>query len=426
MPDPINIDPSALPTNVPDNNVAHTPTPGVEKLSLGEFENYTPTGQKPVLNETGTKLAKEQPAIKPQKTEVQKDSELNKVPEKGKENVSAPKEPKVEEEEVEQDQTSGGEEDTTGEDEVENEDGESETSGQDKGEADKGTENLEGNEKIHGNSKRDYSGFSQDEIKVLKKLDNSRFAAIAPRLKVYKEAAAKSVQLATELESAKKMLKEGGIPEQWHQHPEAYQLSKEFQDINTLYSYQEQAENHYQQQLINIKQGKPWTSLQWDKVNNQFIPSGPHEASDQGEVFVQRQLIAAANAKQNLQVKSETLRQGHEAAYQKDVGFWKDEVDKLLAGVHPDVKPIEADEKLVAGLIPKRFHNDPMFYALTKFGAMLLAQGKKLKEKYDAEAQVTRLNQDVRRAGTKVPPKRPSSPAKSDQEKYSMKDFGDI
>jgi hypothetical protein len=408
MPDPINIDPAQINMNAPDTNVAAPPvSPGVEKISLGEFENYVPTGQKPVLDEKGTKLAKEQPAIvkKPVTTETAKDTNQN---------VKQETTEKLETEVKDKGEVADGE----GKEEVENEEEQPEEVPE---------ETTEDDEKIHGNSKRDYTGFSQNEVKILKKLDNSRFAALAPLIKTYKDAAGKAVQLATELESSKKLLKEGGIPESWHEHPEAYQLSREFQDLNTQYSYQEQADNHYQQQLLNIKQGKPWVALQWNKVTNQFEYSQPHEASDSAEMFVQRQLIAATNAKQNLDTKAAVLKQNHASSYERAATMMKQEVDNTIARMHPDAKPKPEDVALIEKVIPQQYKGHPLYYAVAQLGAIILAQGKMNQVLTKDQEQITRLNQDIRKNGAAktTPARRPSSPGKDETPKLRMSEFGD-
>jgi hypothetical protein len=418
MPDPISIDPSQLNLNAPDTNVAAPPSaPGVEKFSLGEFENYTPTGQKPVLDEKGTKLAKEQPALvkkTPPTTETAKDTNQN---------VKKETTEKLETEVEDTGETTDIEEGKEGE---LDEDGGNKTAEQDQGEADKESE-TEGDEKIHGNSKRDYTGFSQNEIKVLKKLDNARFAAVTSMVKPYKEAAGKAIELARELESSKKLLKEGGVPDNWHEHPEAYQLSREFQELNTQYTYQEQADNHYQQQLLNIKQGKPWTPLQWNKVTNQMEYGQPQEPTDQAEMFVQRQLIAATNAKQNLDNRAAQIKQNHASSYERAAASIRSEVDDVVSKMHPDVKPKEEDVKLIQKVLPAQYSNHPLAYGYAQLGAIILAQGRKLQGLMKDQEQVTRLNQDIRKNGAAKPPglKRPSSPAKGEGERLSMKMFGE-
>jgi hypothetical protein len=408
MSDPINIDPAQINMNVPDTNVAAPPvSPGVEKISLGEFENYVPTGQKPVLDEKGTKLAKEQPAIvkKPVTTETAKDTNQN-----VKQETTEKLETKVED----QGEVADGE----GKEEVEPEI---------KEEEEEFPIHDDKDDKIHGNSTRDYTGFSENEKKILKRLDIGRFKAIAPLLKTYKDAAGKAVQLATELESSKKLLKEGGIPESWHEHPEAYQLSREFQDLNTQYSYQEQADNHYQQQLLNIKQGKPWVALQWNKVTNQFEYSQPHEASDTAEMFVQRQLIAATNAKQNLDTKAAVLKQNHASSYERAASMMKQEVDNTIARMHPDAKPKPEDVALIEKVIPQQYKGHPLYYAVAQLGAIILAQGKMNQVLTKDQEQVMRLNQDIRKNGAAktTPARRPSSPGKDETSKLRISEFGD-
>jgi hypothetical protein len=179
---------------------------------------------------------------------------------------------------------------------------------------------VDKNEKQHGNTKRDYTGLSASQIKLLKKLDNPRFEKISTELRVLNEAAQKSVQLAVELEAQKKLLQEGGIPNQWYEHPEAYQLSKEFRELSSAYSRQDAVEQFYEQQLLNNKSGNDFYVIQGFDAQGNPQYSAAQKASNQGEIFLQRELSKATQLKAQLEGRSENLRTNYQQHHQQAAG----------------------------------------------------------------------------------------------------------
>ena len=199
-------------------------TPSTDKLSFEEFNTAQPLGIKPKLTEDGKLVKEPSPKVKVPSTEAVEYT-----------NETLKEKPIEEGEETKEDDVKEVEE-------ASEDNGEAEQSTETEGEEGEVKDKEE--EKLHGNTKRDYSGFTNEEIKLLKRLDNSRFQTISTNWKALKSAANKSVELAKELVSAKQLLKDSGIPETWHEHPEAYQLSTQYNNIATQYAQQDALENH--------------------------------------------------------------------------------------------------------------------------------------------------------------------------------------
>lgn len=276
--------------------------------------------------------------------------------------------------------------------------------------------------KVHGNDKRDYTGLTAQEIKVLKRLDNPRFNALMPILKAKTEAANKAVALYQELEKTQKLLKEGGVPSSWHEHPEAYQLSPAYKQLDTQYGQYEIVENHYEQQLLNIKLGKPWTSLTFNQQTGQFQQSAPHEASEQSEIWVSRQFNTAAQHKAQLEAKGAMLKEQFSGEYSRAKQHMEGEVSNLVSKLHPDIKPQTSDVESAKKAIPQQYKDHPLYEAVSTSLAVIIAQGRKLKEFYGAQQTTQRVQQDRAKAGNVIPPRTPSVAASSNG-KLSMKDF---
>lgn len=89
---------------------------------------------------------------------------------------------------------------------------------------------------------RDYTGFTEDEVKALKSMSNEAFNYVAPILKSRKE-----------LEKLKDAT--------YLQHPESYVLHPEYREKQRLVSQARREATAWQQLLVKIRQGEEWTPL---------------------------------------------------------------------------------------------------------------------------------------------------------------------
>jgi hypothetical protein len=408
MPEPTQISAAALPAENSDNTNI-TPAPiqdGGEKLSLSEFENYIPTGKSPAVS----KQQDVKPAVTAKQTAASEDTNKSAVNNQQKvddKDESAQKPEEMENEAEEQGEEKDGAENT------------------EEGEDDLPAHDDKDDPKLHGNTKRDYAGFSAEEVKILKRLDVGRFNTVSQHWKALKTAAGKAVELAKEVENKDRLLKEGGIPQSWHEHPEAYQLSREFQDLSAQYAQQESLEQHYERQLLNVRQGKPWTAATVDPKSGQLIISQPYEASDQADVWVNREMLKATNNKGQLDGRAAGLKNEFAANHQRAGQQIKNEVDYVISKMHQELKPVEGDVKTVLNALPQQYQNHPLAYGYGQLGAIIMAQGRKLASLMGEQANKTRIEQDVRKAGAKTPKARPSGSAQGKEGWLSMKEFGD-
>lgn len=413
MPEPIMIPAESLNLNAPDNNIAiDKPAEGIEKFSFDEF-----TGDKPVTPSPTPKVADKPVAGNPEddvegdnnvvddgdgRSEEQEDT-LNNTPENDKKTKE-----KVEVEGKDKGKDKDGVESDEGKEEIK--------------EGEEGKDSKE-DVKLHGNTKRDYSGFTAEQIKLLKRLDNPRFEPIAKEWRALQQAAAKSVELVRELETSKRLLKEGGVPPQWQEHPDAYQLSKEFQTVSGQYHQFQAIEEHLTQQLINIRQGKPWQDLKYNPQTKQYELGAQHEASDAADVHIQKQLNNAVSQKNLLNQKAEQIKMNHSGAYEKASTGIKGEVDHVVSLMHPECKPAEGDVSTIIKALPEMFRDHPLSYGYGKLGAIIFAQGRMLKKLQGELEAGKRIKQDIAKAGpATTPAARPSKPV-SRSGVLSMKDF---
>lgn len=105
--------------------------------------------------------------------------------------------------------------------------------------------------------KRDYSKFKPEHKKYLEKLPNHLFNEAAQEFEnIYK-----IEQENQQLKEKFKNTEAGKLPENYYEHPEAYQLSPTYSQLNQELYLDGFEENHWEAQLANIKRGQPWYRL---------------------------------------------------------------------------------------------------------------------------------------------------------------------
>lgn len=136
-------------------------------------------------------------------------------------------------------------------------------------------DNTNNNNTTAEKQKRDYSGFSEQEVKVLKRMSNEAFEYVAPKIKEYKSLEAKLVETKTNYEKEVAELLKGKvtIPENYYENPQAVYLTPEVQEYQQTIQLASSIENHWKQQLLNIEMGKEWYDLIEDPKTGQIFVS---------------------------------------------------------------------------------------------------------------------------------------------------------
>lgn len=297
---------------------------------------------------------------------------------------------------------------------LEKKDGDKDTPKDDKSGEDKSAESEEEDEqgeetpakepteeelKLHGNTKRDYSGFNANQIKVLKRLDNGRFTAVSQEWRALQSAASKSIELAQQLEEQRKIAEGKGIPDSWYQHPEAYTLTPEFRQVSTQYSQYDQMERHYTDQIAAIQDGKPWVAVTGVDANGNLQFSQPQQATPQAFALVNQALMQATTYKSQLQGKVEQLASNFQTTHKQAEAQLNTEVQKFIDKVHPDIKPVEVDEKNALGSMHPMYQNHPVAKSFAKSVAMNFAQGRMIAKLLAEKEQSAKVAADTKLAG---------------------------
>jgi hypothetical protein len=269
---------------------------------------------------------------------------------------------------------------------------------------------------------RDYSAYPQELVPVLRQLNNKAFAEYAPQLKAAYEARTKATELETKLQQQ---------PKFYHEHPDAYQLDPEYRELTTHANFVQFEANHWRNQLVNIKQGKPWQELKgYDKNNRPVFEdvAAPEDGTvdAQAEVLVQQMLGQASGEQSRVMANLSSYQQRYQQSRQSAEAELNEVRTKLFPTLRPDtLEGIDKENyKLAVDITPQALRGHPLaqlnhlafvaYHRLQRAYATLMAEHQKLK-----------TPQRPTPAATPAPSAVPSAPPTTDDEQIPF-DIDDL
>lgn len=179
-----------------------------------------------------------------------------------------------------------------------------------------------GNEPISAEPKgRDYTGFSDEEQVVLKKMSNNSFAFASKLIKENKE------------------LKSRGEG-QYYQHQQGYTLDPEYQQATTDAWYADQEGKYWESQLYAMQEGNEWTPLIGYNQDGTFKLGEKRQPTPRDVEQVRRAMNDCLNAKQRFTGQSQQIAQQYNQRIQQDTSVINAEQSKRFAWV-ADPKQLE-------------------------------------------------------------------------------------
>lgn len=225
---------------------------------------------------------------------------------------------------------------------------------------------------------RDYSGFDAEETEALKHVGNKSFASIAPKLRLLKaitgEVEKKNAEIA-QLKTGKQML-----PDNYFEHPQAFILTKDYNENAGYLNQATQVQRHWQQQMANIRKGEPWISLEGFDKNGRAVYSDKKVADVDSEMEVMGYLQHSINQVGDFQKKVMGIESSFRDRHSKAVEVLKKaEKDNFSVYDEPN-HPWKPVVEHMMQQIPSEFRNNPMAPLLAKAGTAVLQMGKVLRE----------------------------------------------
>lgn len=252
-------------------------------------------------------------------------------------------------------------------------------------------------------AKRDYSKYPDDIHGKLKQMSNAAFEVFE---KTFAERASLEAKV-KELEG--KSQDPNKLPEQWHEHEDAYLLSPEFRENSAALSRVQRESSFVSAQLAAIERGEKFFVPGWGQngelvpcvvSNGALMPSREGmEPTAEAKATLLEALTTAASQKQQLNGKIASLRE-------KFVNEHKQARESVEAGIKanapwsdkPDDPLTKWANTFIEKAVPKTYQKHPLAKAAAHAYAYALSE-KQGREKLEAEVKALKgLKEDARRA----------------------------
>ena len=228
-------------------------------------------------------------------------------------------------------------------------------------------------QKIEG--ERDYSGIDEGDVPEFKKMGNDAFAKMKPIYLRHKEFTTKEQQYQAQITQ----LKNNGVPQSYYQHPKAYVLSPQYGQIAKNTQLAQAIQEHWTQQLVNIRRGEPFVDLQQDAQGN-FSKAAPREATTQDEASVMGYLTHAQQQYVSLQSQQRQFEDRWSQQHNTDVQFIKSVGDQYFPGFDDPKHPTSQVQKTILESLPESQRESLLAPLLAKTGASNMLLQNKIKE----------------------------------------------
>lgn len=168
-------------------------------------------------------------------------------------------------------------------------------------------EDIVGTALKRGRPARDLDGLDEEEQEAFKNMNRKAYEKLYPFYKKFKGKDKDLEELPTLREKLAAAEKATPKPASYYDHEDAYLLQQEYRDAliqgRTLRDVQE----HWQEQLVNIKEGKPFYDLTQD-ANGNLQRSAPIDPSPRAEAQILGLLSQVTQAQSTHQGKLEAIK----------------------------------------------------------------------------------------------------------------------
>ena len=272
---------------------------------------------------------------------------------------------------------------------------------------------------------RDYSQFADPaDAEIASKLPNHLYERFAKITKQAREDAVKRAELQEQLDKAPAQR-----PAYEFEHPEAYKITPEWQQVVQAHDAYAYEENFWETQLERIKQGEPWEDLRgYDKDGNPQTVKMPAREDGKvdfrAETAVTRLFNRATANKENLLHKAHEIKNSHSARARKI----KADRDQVIKQLFPTLDPSKyqgEDKKAyedAQAALPKEFHHEVGSQAAFRLYVLVNQLARQLQKERAARNGAQKTTANLRRSGNIPVP----SAAASDGDEAGLIDLTEL
>jgi len=262
---------------------------------------------------------------------------------------------------------------------------------------------------------RTYEGFDDEDKQYAKQMSNAAYDHFTKKLQTLK--AGKSTA-----EETQDLLS----------HPEAYSLNPEYQQLVTDYDKATQEKAHWRKQLVAIRNGENWRSVEGYDKNGKIVHGRDEfQPTAESEIDVQAALTEAQTMSKSFSQRAQSIQHNHATNYKDSVQMLEEEQrkqfkwleDKEMGKKTIDIPnfgktSINKLRKTFIDVLPKVFANHPMSELATNLWINNQIMAKQQLELTEKVKKQTRNKKDMLRG-------EPTSKASKadDDEVFTMDDL---
>ena len=275
---------------------------------------------------------------------------------------------------------------------------------------------------------RNYEEFDEAERPLLKQMSNAAFEKYSKNRK-------EMVEAKQELEELRTKTPDSKLPENFHEHPEAYTLSPEYREAAGNYSKAQTEYAHWKKQLINVRNGEPWQGIDGYNADGQMVAGKQgFKATQSSEIDIESALQEAKNFMNQFGQQASHIQDNYSKIYsqaddmlsseQKKHFEWEENAEKLKTTVETPGGKSATIGDLKKGFfdaMPGNFQQHPVTNLASNLYVTLQLYASelgKLKKQLD-------ISETNKKDSRRVEPRsgRKSESASSDDEIFSVDDF---
>lgn len=247
---------------------------------------------------------------------------------------------------------------------------------------------------------KDFSGFDEKEIEMLKRMSGRTFDWLRPQLVEYREL--KSTEI-PKLQQQIKDLQSGktALPESYYEHPEAYTLYPDYKEASRKADTLSFIANHFQDQLAKVEAGEQWIDL-IEQKDGQLSYSQPQDASPVIKAKMLRYIMSTEQELTSTNAHLKQIRDGFKQRYQQDVDEIGELKKKYFNGYDDPKHPTKPIQEKISSLLPQSFRNSPVGELLIYTGAANAVLKQQLEAANEKIKALEGIKQDSKAAGPKA------------------------
>jgi hypothetical protein len=242
--------------------------------------------------------------------------------------------------------------------------------------------------------RRDYSWVPAEMLPEIKKLKNNEYAFAERVIKPLVTANNQLKQKAAENSNPLK------LPDNYYNHPQAYTLSPEYQQIESNHQLASSVADHWAEQEVNIRRNGKFIDLV--EKDGKIFKTEERDATAQDEVVINKRIRFANNQLARIEKQKEEVVGGFKKSHEDAVTYMNEAMTKLFPGFDAEDHPTKPMQKKIIEALPAPYQTHP----LANVVATITAANALLKQEADTYKKELAKIKGIKHDATNAPPRK--------------------